>query len=341
MTNVEDSFPWLQLAWSQLSNYIGQNRIPQALLLSGNKGMGKLLLIKQFANSLLCLSPQENHLPCGKCQSCTLFNADTHPDFIVIEPEESGKSIGISVVRQLISKLALKPQYEKHRVVVINPVHCLNNASANAFLKFLEEPTERTSFILISDKPARLPATIRSRCQKLILSVPDNVVFIEWLKRQGISNNCDLLTVLSHGAPLLAKQFADTGVLELRKKCFENWLELTQSNSTQSGLNLIGVAEQWYKLEQTEIDLLLFWMISWVTDIIKLACQNQTEPKKIQNLDLLKNLQEFSQKLELKSLFKYYDFLLQNYQRLDTQLNKQLMFEAILIKWLQLNNRYK
>lgn len=336
MNNIDDSFPWLQTAWSQLANYIEQNRIPQALLIYGNKGLGKHKLVKQFANSLLCLSSQANHLPCGKCQSCILFDAETHPDFIIIEPEEAGKAIGIAVIRQLISKLALKPQYEKQRVVVINPAHSLNNASANAFLKYLEEPTERTSLILITEKPSRLPATILSRCQKLILSAPDETVLIEWLNQQGITENLDLLAALSKGAPLLAKQFADSDVIELRNKCFENW-----SGLIQFGHNFTTLAEQWQKLEPTEMDLLLFWMISWISDIIKLASLNRTEPTNLYNPDLTINLQEFSQKLELKGLFKYYDFLLLSYQRLDTQLNKQLMFEEILIQWLQLNNRYK
>ena len=332
MNDIQQSLPWLQTNWTQLSNYISQNRIPQALLIVGKKGLGKLQLAEAFAQTLLCTSPRPNARACGKCQSCTLFNAQTHPDYSVIEPEEDGKAIGISAIRQLTARLVLKPQFESHRVVIINPADSLTNASANAFLKYLEEPTERTSLVLITDKPSTLPATITSRCQKLHLSVPDETTGKAWLKQQGIIKDIDLLWMLSQGAPLLAKRFADNSTIELRTECFNNWSMLTHSAE-----NLISIAEQWKKLDKTGIDLLLFWLISWVMDIIKLKYQQK--PIKIVNQDLIINLQEIAGKLDLKHLYIYYDLLLLSQHRFGTQLNKQLMFEEILILWTKLNSR--
>ena len=332
METIDQSLPWLQESWSQLRQYINQNRIPQALLIIGNKGYGKQQLAEHFSQSLLCMDVLATGIACGKCQSCTLFNAGTHPDYIAIEPEEPGKAIGIAVIRQLTTKLALKPQFESHRVVVINPADSLNNASANAFLKYLEEPTERTCLILITDKPSKLPATIRSRCQKLLVSEPDQGLVKTWLKQQGISDNVNLLLSLSQGAPLLAKQLAESSVLQLRTECFNHWMALAASDE-----NLITLAEQWYKLEREEIDLLLFWLVSWVSDMIKLAYDKQAV--KIINSDLVKHLQEKVEQLDLKDMYKYYDLLLLSQQRFDTQLNKQLMFEEILIQWSKLNSR--
>jgi DNA polymerase-3 subunit delta' len=293
MNDIQQSLPWLQTSWAQLSNYISQNRLPQALLIVGNKGLGKRQLAEAFAQTLLCTTPLPNAVACGKCQSCTLFNAQTHPDYSVIEPEEEGKAIGISVIRQLTARLVLKPQFESHRVVIINPADRLTNASANAFLKYLEEPTERTCLVLITDKPSVLPATITS---------------------------------------LLAKSFADNLTLKLRAECFNNWSKLTHSEES-----LIAIAEQWQKLDKAEIDLLLFWLITWVMDIIKLKYQQK--PIKIVNQDLIINLQEMAGKLDLKHLYIYYDLLLLSRQRFGTQLNKQLMFEEILILWTKLNSR--
>ena len=332
MNDIQQSLPWLQTSWTQLSNYISQNRIPQALLIVGNKGLGKYQLAEAFAQTLLCTTPLPNAAACGKCQSCTLFNAQTHPDYSVIEPEEEGKAIGISVIRQLTARLELKPQFESHRVVIINPADRLTNASANAFLKYLEEPTERTSLVLITDKPSTLPATITSRCQKLHLSVPDETIAKAWLKQQGVIENNDLLWMLSQGAPLLAKRFADNSTLQLRAECFNNWSKLSHSEDS-----LIAIAEQWQKLDKTDIDLLLFWLITWVMDIIKLKYQQK--PIKIVNQDLIINLQEMADKLDLKHLYIYYDLLLLSRQRFGTQLNKQLMFEEILILWTKLNSR--
>jgi DNA polymerase-3 subunit delta' len=332
MNDIQRSLPWLQTSWTQLRNYISQNRLPQALLIIGNKGLGKRQLADVFAQTLLCTSPQTDAGACGKCQSCTLFNAQTHPDYIVIEPEEEGKVIGISVIRQLTSRLVLKPQFESHRVVIIDPADSLTNASANAFLKYLEEPTERTCLILITDKPATLPATITSRCQKLQLSEPDETAVKTWLKQQGILENIDLLCMLSQGAPFLAKRFADNSTVELRTECFNKWSKLSQSEES-----LISTAEEWQKLGKADIDLLLFWLTTWVMDIIKLKYKQ--EPIKIVNQDLIINLQEMADKLDLKGLYSYYDLLLLSRQRFGTQLNKQLMFEEILILWTKLNSR--
>ena len=180
--------PWQQQNWDQLCNYRMQNRVPQALLITGNKGLGKQHLANQFAFSLLCAKPQDNGLGCGHCDSCLLLNAETHPDFIQIRPDEPGKAITIGQIRSLVTRLTLKPQFESYRVVIVNPADLMNNAAANAFLKCLEEPTERTVILLITDKPAHLPATIVSRCQKLAVAKPDKEIVFAWLKQQNVKD---------------------------------------------------------------------------------------------------------------------------------------------------------
>lgn len=332
MNEIDNLTPWLKTNWSQLASYINQNRIPQALLITGKKGLGKGYLAKYFVQSLLCSSAPADGEFCEECQSCKLFKAETHPDYLVIEPEETGKSITISVIRQLISKLALKPQFDSYRVVIIHPADKLNNASANAFLKYLEEPTERTCLILITDKPAKLSATIRSRCQLMHIPVPDEKMICDWLKREGVAENSNLLLKLAQGAPLLAKEYAKASVLELRNEWFNNWLKFTQSE-----LGFVTLAEQWNKLESEESELILLWLISWVTDMIKLA--NHNEAISLCNLDLIAHLLELLELLDLEDLFEYYDFLLLCQQRLVLSVNKQLMFEEILIQWSMLNKR--
>lgn len=332
MDDLQQSLPWLQPSWSQLSRYINQKRIPQALLMVGSNGLGKQKLAKYYAQSLLCTAPLNDGRFCGDCQSCALFKARTHPDYTLIEPEKAGKAIGISVIRQLMAKLVLKPQFDANRVVLINSADSLNNASANAFLKYLEEPTERTCLILITDKPNKLPATIRSRCQKLNITSPDEAMLSEWLGQQGIDENRELLIKLSQGAPLLAKYMANSSLLQFRIDCFNSWIKYTDSKIT-----VIGLAEKWHKLTKAEIDFLIGWLLSWVSDMIKLAFHQQSES--IVNIDLKRGLQDLVQGLDLKDLYKYYDFLLLKQKYLDSQLNKQMMFEEILIKWTQLNKQ--
>ncbi len=337
MTISMPLLPWHQRHWTHLCDYVAQDRIPQALLISGNKGLGKQQLATQFAVALLCANPQVNGLACGHCNSCLLINAQTHPDFIRLQPEEPGKGIGIGQIRSLITRLTLKPQFETYRVVIVSPADMINHAAANAFLKCLEEPTERTCIILITEKPAKLPATIISRCQKLAVTTPDKEIVVQWLE-ETLQGGTPLATPLqkqelfcnvslAQSAPLLALDYVNDHSLSLRNECFEAWLSIAKQLKSP-----VIIAEDWHKLPAAP---LLFWISSWIIDLIK--CFYSSRFDNVYNPDLHGQLQELSQRVELKGLYKLYDLLLLTRQRLDTQINKQLMFEEILIQWHELN----
>ncbi len=322
--------PWQQPNWARLCEYRAQNRVPQALLISGNKGLGKQHLAQQFAFSLLCVKPQDNGLRCGHCDRCLLLNAQTHPDFIEIGPEEPGKTITIGQIRSLVTRLTLKPQFESWRVVIVSPADLMNKAAANAFLKCLEEPTERTVILLVTDKPAHLPATIMSRCQKLAVARPDKATVVTWLKQQNTEisqDNAMTLYGLAEGSPLLALDYARDGTLALRNDCFKAWMDIAKQRR-----HPVIIAEDWYKLPESS---LIFWITSWIMDMIK--CRYPIKSDWLYNPDLIEPLQELSSQLELKELYKLYDLMLLNRQRLNTQINKQTLFEEILIKWFELN----
>ncbi|MDO9270561.1 MAG: DNA polymerase III subunit delta' [Methylobacter sp.] len=337
MTVPSRLLPWQQHQWEHLCSYIAQERIPQALLITGNKGLGKRQLANQFAVALLCATPQANGMACGLCSSCLLVNAETHPDFIHVQPEEPGKGITIGQTRSLITRLTLKPQFDTYRVVIINPADKMNNAAANAFLKCLEEPTERTVIILITEKPTKLPATIISRCQKLAITTPDTGATLAWLEKiflektlQGDTNPNMTLPgslALAQGAPLLALDYANDETLTLRNECFNAWMAIAKQLKSP-----VIIAEDWHKLPASP---LIFWITSWIIDLIK--CFYHTNAENLYNPDLNEQWQELSQRLELKGLYKLYDLLLVGRQRLDTQINKQLLFEEILIQWHELN----
>ena len=319
--------PWQHKNWDQLSNYRMQNRVPQALLISGKNGLGKRHLAGLFAASLLCTKPHDTGLACGHCDSCLLLNAETHPDFIQVKPEEPGKVITIGQIRSLVTRLTLKPQFESYRVVIVNPADLMNTAAANAFLKCLEEPSERTVILLITDKPARLPATIVSRCQKLAVAKPDKDIVAAWLNQQTAKEEPGVILNLAQGSPLLALDYANNGTLKLRNDCFKAWMDIAKQRTHPA-----IIAEDWYKLPES---LLIFWITSWIIDLIK--CSYQIRADKLYNPDLKDSLQELSQQLELKGLYKFYDLLLMRRQLLDTQINKHTMFEEILITWFELN----
>ena len=326
-------YPWQQNDWQQLQNYVEQNRVPQALLINGSAGIGKQHLAEKFAHALLCEYPKIDGLSCGECKSCQLLKAGNHPDFMDVQPEEDSKtkklktSIGIDQIRTLIEKLALKPQFAQYRVILIHPADTLNNAAANAFLKYLEEPTERTVLILVTHRMNKLPATIKSRCQKFTMIMPDRNLILQWLSQE--TSNAEIVLNLAQGSPLLAQQYATDEHLTQRRDCFNAWLSIAKQQS-----HPITVAEQWLKLPETT---LLFWVSSWVIDLMRY--RHQSVPKNLYHADLKVALSELAQLVNPIKLYAFYDLLLQSRQRIETQINKQVLWEEILIAWASLNRR--
>ena len=150
--------------------YISQ-RMPSGLLFYGQKNIGKNITALSFAASVLCGDYAENFQAaaassslnfCGKCPSClSVLNGMNQNIFTV---ESSGNSIKIETIHQITSFLSLKPQYPTHRFIIINDASAMNPSASNALLKILEEPQEKTVFILITSSPGMLAPTIVSRC---------------------------------------------------------------------------------------------------------------------------------------------------------------------------------
>ncbi|MFB0936383.1 MAG: DNA polymerase III subunit delta' [Propionivibrio sp.] len=203
--------------WAQL----GERRaiLPHALLLTGHKGIGKFALARSFAESLLCENPGPSRAACGSCLACGWLAQGNHPDFRLIQPdamaedesdseESTGKKkpsqqITIDQIRDLDDFLHVGTHRQGVRVVLVHPAEAMNRSTANSLLKSLEEPVPGTLFILISNEPERLLPTIRSRCQRLPVPVPERKRSEAWLAQAGIKDAGHWLA-LAGGAPLLA-----------------------------------------------------------------------------------------------------------------------------------------
>jgi DNA polymerase III subunit delta' len=319
--------PWQEKNWRQLRDYIDQNRVPQALLITGRAGIGIDKLAKQLAFSLLCSARTTDGLHCGNCRSCLLVAAGNHPDFIEIAPEEEKKVIAIAQIRGVIADTALMPQYEEFRVVVINPADLLNTAACNAFLKCLEEPSARTVFILVSDRPVKLPATIRSRCQKLLVVAPDAKQLAAWYAENRPGEIPKTVVQLFNSGVLAYDQLLNDALLNTRIDCFQDWQAIAKMRSYPA-----IVAEKWDNLPKND---LLNWLLSWVADSIKYQyCENAIL---CANPDLSVDLQKLSAKLNLKALYALYDKILLCKQQIDGQLNFQNMLEDLLVSWQEKN----
>src|SRR5437016_5142030 len=92
-------YPWQTQQWDHLLMRLTNKQLPHALLLHGNKGLGKQIFAQAFAKIILCRNSSIDLNACGECQACQLMASNTHPDFMVVEPEEEGKVIKVEQIR--------------------------------------------------------------------------------------------------------------------------------------------------------------------------------------------------------------------------------------------------
>jgi DNA polymerase-3 subunit delta' len=158
--------------------------VPHAWLFTGPPGSGRSVAARAFAAALEC----ETGTGCGTCPGCRTSMAGTHADVHVVVPE--GLSISVAEMRALVQISARRPTGARWQVVIITDADRLTEGAANALLKAVEEPPERTVFLLCapSDHPEDVPVTIRSRCRHLGLRTPSAPAIAEVLRaRDGIA----------------------------------------------------------------------------------------------------------------------------------------------------------
>lgn len=175
------ALPWHAAAWRRIAAGAERGQIAHALLIHGEGGLHKLQLGRQIGQGLLCESPRAA-MPCGQCRGCLLYLAGNHPDWVEVHPVDSAV-IKIDQIRELSSRLSMRPQIARRQVALVWPAEQMNLAAANALLKTLEEPSADTHLLLLADRIGRLPATIRSRCQRLPLFAVDDVATVDAVGR--------------------------------------------------------------------------------------------------------------------------------------------------------------
>jgi DNA polymerase-3 subunit delta' len=176
--------PWLEPALAQLEAAHRAGSFGHAWLISGPAGVGKVNFALVLARRLLGGEGEQGNLDAGEALAAMAARhdpTDRHPDLHWLYPQEDKKTIGIDQVRDIIDLFTLTAQRGVAKVVLIEPAEALTREAANALLKTLEEPTPASYLFLLSHQPGRLPATIRSRCQHVALSIPDGAAVARWL----------------------------------------------------------------------------------------------------------------------------------------------------------------
>lgn len=151
-----------------MKQVLRSGRLPHALLFEGVPGSGKRAMACELAKLFFCKNKQpEEVFACGVCSACRRVDQNSHPDFMIVEPDEGASVIKIEEIRLLIERINYKPLQAPCKVFLIDGAERMNETAQNALLKTLEEPPGNAYIVLTTSSPEELLDTIRSRSQCL------------------------------------------------------------------------------------------------------------------------------------------------------------------------------
>ena len=247
----------------------------------------------------------------------------------MIEPEERGKQIKVAQVRSMIEFTEKTPQQGGFRVVVLCPAEAMNISSANALLKCLEEPGRDTLMLLVSQQVSSLLPTIRSRCQQVLFSRPSTDAALQWLKGHVPDDEkARTLLQLAAGEPSTALRYEQEGLLEQRDAMKTGLAGLSRGKLTPAELAL-----SWQAYDQV---IVLEWLSLWLQEMIRYSTTGSD--KHLETADMAKMFRYIGDRAGSRKLLNMLQWLLEQRAIVQSQvtLNKQLLTEAVLGRWLSL-----
>jgi len=349
-----------------ISNSIKANKVPNAYLFTGIRGVGKTTTARIVAKSLNCSKGIDNLCKDDLCENCTAISNSSHID--VLEMDAASKT-GVDDVRDLIEFSRYGPTTAKYKIFIIDEVHMLSKQAFNALLKTLEEPPEYLKFIFATTEIKKIPITVVSRCQRFDLSRIKSVELFEFIKKIKDKENGNasddalkLIVKISEGSVRDALSLLDRALLTLGNN---KELDLTSAQKIFGYFDksqLISLFQLIFEAKETE-----------VLNVYREIYDQGVEPKIFMNdfleiLYYLKNIEslnidgtnfslndeefnrikEISEKVKNETLILFWQFSIQTLEELDIVSNQHLSMEMFLIRLIYLesikntpNNRFK
>ncbi|MCQ2389114.1 MAG: DNA polymerase III subunit gamma/tau, partial [Kiritimatiellae bacterium] len=183
-----------------LRHAIETNRVANAYLFVGSRGIGKTTLSRIFAKALNCSSPNGPE-PCGECENCRQITEGRSLDVMEIDGASHNK---VEDVRPIIEAASFRPATAKYKIFIVDECHMLTTAAWNALLKTLEEPPPYVRFIFATTEGEKVIATIVSRCQRFDLRRIQTTQIVSRLRHvcanEKIDASGDALLAIARGA---------------------------------------------------------------------------------------------------------------------------------------------
>ena len=290
--------------FNEIINLYSKKKMPNKILLSGKKGMGKATLAYHIINYILSLEEDNKYdvkklMINTKNKSYKLLQNNLHPNFYLIDLIEEKKSIDITQIRQMITYTNKSSFNKIPKFIFIDNIENLNKNSVNALLKIVEEPNENTFFFLIHNNEKKILATLKSRC----LTFKINHSFSESINISNLLLNRDIFELINYD--LISYYNTPGEIISLINFANEKKINLKDYTLT-SLLNLL-IDNAYYKKNKLIKSLLinlieLYFLKEYKLSITKKALLNiyQIFIDKVHNTEKF-NLDEESLFLEFKS----------------------------------------
>ena len=339
-----------------ISNSIKANKIPNAYLFTGIRGVGKTTTARIVAKSLNCSNGIDELCKDDLCGNCKSISNSNHID--VLEMDAASKT-GVDDVRDLIEFSRYGPTTAKYKIFIIDEVHMLSKQAFNALLKTLEEPPEYLKFIFATTEIKKIPITVVSRCQRFDLSRIRSLElfnFIKKIKEKENGNVSDdalkLIVKISEGSVRDALSLLDRALLTLDKG---KELDLASAQKIFGYFDksqLISLFHLIFEGKETEV-LNIYREIYnqgvepkiFINDFLELLYYfKNIESLNIDSTNFLLNDEEFNRikeisgKVNNETLILFWQFTIKALEELDIVSNQHLSMEMFLIRLIHLKN---
>ncbi len=307
-----------------LKRALANNTLAHAYLFSGEAGIGKRLTALALAAAVNCGSAGPDG-GCGECPSCRKVASLGHPDVHIVASD--GDEIKIDQVRQIQADLALKPFEGEKKILIVDGAETMNPASANAFLKTLEEPPGDALIVLITSMPQSLLPTIRSRCQEVrFLPLPRHTLARALMRRRGLTEgDAWFLAALSQGSMGRGLEME----VEQEKSARAEAVELLSGLGQMGPGAVLALAEALAK-DRERLERLLDIGIEWLRDTLVFR---ETGDEKLlvhgQDRDALR---QWGERFSLQRMLADMTLFTASRALLDRRVSAQLVAEDLLLK---------
>ncbi len=254
---------------------VARGRLAHSYLLVGPDGVGKRLFARELAKAFLCEKPPAKLSACDHCPACAQVEAATHPDLLFLRTPEDKHELPVESMRDFCRDLSLRPIRGGRKIGIVEDADDFNAASANSFLKTLEEPPPGALLLLIGTSADRQLSTILSRCQVVRFAPLSPADLKAVLEAQGIDDAAkrDRLARLGAGSVARALALDDESIWQVRQKLVDG---LTSPNAQFRAL-----AETWSKFheeagkesaaQRLRASLVLHFLVEAVQNALKLS----------------------------------------------------------------------